>query len=387
MASDLGLRTVAGAGTILELIRDGRARTRTDLVEMTGLARSTVAQRVDSLVAKQLVVSRPGSTSTGGRPPELLVFNRHEGVVLGIALGATRAMIAVADLEGEVLAEHMEEVDIAAGPELVLEWAAATLSDLLIRADRPRSSLRCVGVGLPGPIERGSGRPVCPPLMPGWDGFGVRDWLQRRLGVPVLVDNDVNAMALGETRGRSAPAHLIFVKAGTGIGVGITSEGVLQRGSQGAAGDLGHTRTHGHDDVACRCGSYGCLEAVAGGGALARRFGVETVRDVSALVTRGDAEAVAAMRAAGREIGAVLAAAVNLLNPAEVVVEGDLADDAGHLLGAIREAIYRDSPALATSELRIARSRRGDRAGLAGAIAMSLDHVLAPTAIELRLAA
>ena len=132
------------------------------------------------------------------------------------------------------------------------------------------SEVRGVGVGVPGPVAFSRGEPVAPPIMPGWDGFSVPNWFGKHYEAPVLVDNDVNIMALGEhwTHWRDIE-HLLYVKIGTGIGCGIVAGRRIHRGAQGAAGDIGHVRLAGHDEVVCRCGNIGCLEAVAGGRALA----------------------------------------------------------------------------------------------------------------------
>src|SRR6476659_10886873 len=120
-----------GAGRVLSLIRDGEAVTRADLARRTGLARSTVAQRVEALLAHQLVYEAGGSASTGGRPPTALAFNRSAGVVLVADLGATHSRLAVSDLAGAPLTEVALDMDIADGPVKVLEWVGGRFTELL----------------------------------------------------------------------------------------------------------------------------------------------------------------------------------------------------------------------------------------------------------------
>ena len=188
------------AGALLGLIRDEVAVTRADLARETGLARSTVAQRVDALLAQGLVYEAGGSASTGGRPPTVLAFNRDAGVVLVADLGATHARVAVSDLAGAPLAERAADLDIALGPEHALAWVAERFAELLDEVGRSSDDVRGIGIGVPGPVEFDSGRPVNPPIMPGWDDFPIPDWFASRYGAPVLVDNDVNIMARGEHR-------------------------------------------------------------------------------------------------------------------------------------------------------------------------------------------
>jgi predicted NBD/HSP70 family sugar kinase len=379
----------AGAGAILRLIRAGEAVTRADLVRHTGLARSTVAQRVDALVAHGLVYEARGTVSTGGRPPTTLVFNRSAGVVLVADLGVTHSRLAVSDLAGTPLAEIEKRLDIAEGPEVVLQWVDERFSELLKEADRDRADVRGIGIGVPGPVSFGTGQPVNPPLMPGWDGFSIPSWFADPYGdAVVLVDNDVNIMALGEhwMHWRDVE-HLLFVKVGTGIGCGIVAGRRIHRGAQGAAGDIGHIRLRDRDDVICQCGNVGCLEAVAGGRALAAQLsemGFEAVdsRDVIGLVQAGNPGAIRMVREAGRQLGEVLASCVNFFNPSVIVIGGDLGEVHAQLLAGVREVTFQRSLPLATRDLRTVPTRLGDRAGIIGAAVMVVEEILSPYAID-----
>src|ERR1044071_7128449 len=217
-----GSSSGTGAGAMLRLIRDGRASTRADLVAFSGLARSTVAQRMDALLAQRLVIPAGASASTGGRPPKTFAFNRNAGAVLAADLGATHSRVAVTDLAGDVILQTRADIAIADGPDVVLHWLATTFDELL---EEPRCALahvRGVAVGVPGPVEFAPGTPVAPPIMPGWDGYGIAARLQARYHAPVLVDNDVNITALCEYWARWRDTdHLLFVKVGTGIGCGV----------------------------------------------------------------------------------------------------------------------------------------------------------------------
>jgi predicted NBD/HSP70 family sugar kinase len=382
-----------GAGAILQLVRSGQATTRADLAAMTGLARSTVAQRVDALLARGLLVSRGDSPSTGGRPATMLAFNDGAGVVLCGDLGATHSRVAVTDLGGTVLAQTRHEIAIAEGPEVVLGWLEATFDGLLDEIGRGHDAVRGVGVGLPGPVEFATGRPVSPPIMPGWDRYPVGDRLATRYGVPALVDNDVNIMAVGEHWSTwRDEAFLLFVKMGTGIGSGIVAGGHVHRGADGAAGDIGHIHVPDHDDIVCRCGNRGCLEAFAGGGAMAARLreaglDTHTSLDVVDRVRAGHPVATQLIREAGRTVGGVLATCVNMLNPAVIVIGGDLARADEPLLAGVREVVYRRSLPLATGRLRIVPSRLDDEAGVVGAAVMVIESVLAPDAVDAALIA
>ncbi|WP_434056353.1 ROK family protein [Georgenia wangjunii] len=377
----------AAAGDVLQLLRDGRPRTKSEIAAHTGQARSTITVRLEQLLATGLVSPGGSASSTGGRPPATFVFDPSCKVVLAVDLGAAHARLAVTDLAGEVLAETDEPMLIADGPEVVLGRIISVGRELLARTGRDMADLAGVGVGVPGPVEHSTGRPVNPPIMPGWDGYDVPGHLEEALGAPTLVDNDVNLMALGE-RAAVWPEEmdLLFVKVATGIGSGIISDGALRRGARGAAGDLGHIAVREGPRLPCRCGNVGCLEAVASGSAVAATLQAAGLQargasDVVELVRSGDVRAAQTVRQAGRDIGGVLAGCVNLLNPSTIVVGGILAEAGEQLLAGIREVVYQDSLPLATQHLRIVDSRTAGRAAVLGASTMAVEHVLSPVAV------
>ncbi|WP_189019310.1 ROK family transcriptional regulator [Paenarthrobacter histidinolovorans] len=381
------------AGDLFQLLRDGQARTRAELALTTGLARSTVASRIDALINSGLVGPAGEASSSGGRPPSRFAFNPAARVVLAVDVGATHLIVAVTDLGGSILAERRLGQEVADGPEVVLGRVVSAGRELLAEAGREPGDLAGIGIGLPGPVEHDTGRPVKPPIMPGWDGFDVVTYVQRSLPVPVLVDNDVNIMALGE-RTAYWPDHdnFLFIKVATGIGAGIISSGELQRGANGTAGDLGHVRVPRGDDVLCRCGNYGCLEALASGPAVARQLqtqGLEVSNgaDVLRLVGEGNLQAIQALRQAGRDVGDVLATVVNLLNPSMIIIGGSVGEAGEHLVAGIREVVYRRSLPLATTHLRIGISMAGDRSAILGASQMVTQYVLSPAVIEATLQA
>ena len=373
---------------VFDLLRDGQPRTRAQLAETSGLARSTITSRIDTLMRLGLVVPIGDAASTGGRPPSLLAFNPAARVVAGVDLGASHARVAIADLSGTVLAERRTDLDIAEGPDRVLGWATEAVLGLLTEAGRKRGDLAAIGMGLPGPVEHSTGRAINPPIMPGWDRYDVPGHVQRAIEVPVMVDNDVNIMALGEQHQHLPDvSDLVFVKVGTGIGAGIISGGALQRGAQGTAGDVGHVRIPRGEGTWCRCGNEGCLEAIASGVAVAtalREAGLDAADggDVVRLCRGGDVTAIQAVRQAGRDLGEVLAMLVNLVNPSVVVVGGSLALAGEHLIAGIREVVYQRSLPLATEQLHLVASVAGERAGILGAAALAIGHALSPDTIE-----
>jgi glucokinase-like ROK family protein len=376
---------------LLRVLRDGPC-SRAELGEAVGLSRSTLSAEVNRLIDLGIVETGGLAASRGGRRSGIVKLTSRLRFV-GIDIGATSIDVAVTGGDLEILGSVAEPFEVREGPEVVLDKALTLLGKLRDQGLAPE--IHGVGIGVPGPVSFREGVPVVPPIMPGWDRFPVREELSQELGCPVMLDNDVNIMALGELHAGLARsvADFLLVKLGTGIGCGIVVDGMIYRGVSGSAGDIGHIRV---DDSGppCSCGSAGCLEAYFGGAALARdaeaaarsgasaylaeRFaetGVVTAADVTAGTAAGDPASARLIREGGRRVGEVLAGLVSFFNPGLVIVAGGVAQMGHMLLSEIRSVVYRRSLPLATGNMPIVLSELGGTAGVIGAARLSSDHV------------
>lgn len=379
---------MSGHGDLLALFRRHGPLTRAQVVDLSGLARATATHRLETLVRSGLLRADATDRSTGGRPAEVLDLVEDHGSLLVADIGSSHARYGLADLNGRVLTTLDEDIAIDDGPETVLAGVEAAFAHLL--ADGPAPVLG-VAIGVPGPVDQRTGRLVSPPTMHGWDGVEVADRFERGLGVPVVVDKDANLVALGVHRALRASGvegadDLLVIKVGMGVGAGIISRGAVLHGARGGAGDLGHIP---HPDGSrCRCGQRGCAEASAGGWAITARLRelghseVRTSADVVALAAAGDGDATELLRGAGRRVGESVVEAVGVLNPAIVVVGGDLAEAGDLLVDGVRERVMERSHPLATTDLQVIASPLGPDAGLLGAAQMAADAALAPARVD-----
>ncbi|MEU0742825.1 ROK family protein [Streptomyces sp. NPDC006134] len=376
--------------SLARLIASGAASSRVALVRATGLSRTAVNTHLEPLLAAGVVVEDGQAAPEGrGRPAHRLALAPRAGVVAVADVGTQSAYLAVADLDQTELARRHIALDVSLGPSAGLDALARGLLGALEAAGVAPAAVRCLVVGLPGPVDPRLGRPVRPPIMPGWDGFPVGDALRDRFGCPVLVDNDVNLRALGEARARPPQeSPLLYLTVGTGIGGGLVdADGVLHRGADGAAGDIGHVRVSAADDVVCVCGNVGCVEAVASAGAVLRRLragreDLVTIEDLADRLRSGDPDAVRAVREAAEPIGEVVAALVHFYNPRTIVVGGLISSASDDVLAGVRAVVYRRALPLATRNLLLGHSVLGDGAGLAGGVAAGIEAVLAPDHID-----
>jgi predicted NBD/HSP70 family sugar kinase len=375
-------------GRLVSLVVQQQTSTRAELARVTGLARSTISQRVDELLNLGVLIEAGDGPSSGGRRPTLLALNPAAGVVLAGDLGATHARLAMTTLSGQPEAESSTEMDIADGPDRVLATLIEQFHEMLLSHGRSPKDVRAIGIGVPGPVEFATGTVVQPPIMPGWDGVVVPEVLAEQFEVPIFVDNDVNIMGLGEYWSRRlVNEQLLFVKVATGIGCGIISNGEVHRGADGAAGDIGHVRVAVDEDVLCSCGNLNCLEAVASGSALARQLGAEGMDvshaiDVVRLSQAGDARALRLVRVAGQRIGEVLATLVSFYNPSRIILGGALAVLQDNLLAGIRAVVYERALPLATRDLTIETTPFGHRSAVLGASILAAHGALSPASIS-----
>lgn len=384
------LTTLAPAQkTLLEALADGRPRTRSDLTEVTGWTRNTVAARLDELIDLDWVVANEEPNGGRGRPPGLFTLNADRAAVFVASFGHTRATWAVTDLLGRTLASRTERLDIGIGPEAAMTKTREVAKDLFAGAKRPPSALASVVVGLPSPIHTVTRRPIHPWALPGWTGADVEGGFGRVFGVPVRVENDAKLMAIG-ARIRHFPdvQDLIFIKVSSGIGAGIYSGGVLQRGVMGMAGEIGHLRI-ASSDKRCACGNVGCvLVHVSTGGivdALAESgIEVKDLDDIAALANRGDADCTRALRQAGRHLGEIVASLLASLNPEVVALGGTLGSLGDNLLAGMRESLYAHAHPTLTSSLHTVAFADHEMAAIRGAAHLGLADILSRVPSETR---
>ncbi|WP_181767324.1 ROK family transcriptional regulator [Streptomyces albidus (ex Kaewkla and Franco 2022)] len=380
---------------LLRLLRDGGPNSRAELGDQVDLSRSKLAVEIDRLLETGLVVADGLAASRGGRRSHNVRLTPQLRF-LGVDIGATSVDVAVTNPELEILGHLNQPMDVREGPVAVFDQVLGMVAKL--RDSGVAEGFDGAGIGVPGPVRFPEGVPVAPPIMPGWDGFPVREALSQELGCPVMVDNDVNLIAMGEMQAGVARSVRDFfcVKIGTGIGCGIVVGGDVHRGTTGSAGDIGHIQVE-PDGRPCPCGNRGCLEAYFGGSALARdaetaaREGLSaelsarleaagrlTAEDVAAGAAAGDGTSLDLIRDGGARVGQVIAGLVSFFNPGLVVIGGGVTGLGHTLLASIRTQVYRQSLPLATGNLPIVLGELGPAAGVTGAARLISDHLFSP---------
>jgi len=383
---------------ILNLIRREGSLAKVNLVDKTDFSRTKVTTCLNALIEKKYLVEYGDGDYTGGRRSVLFGINGDKGLMFGADVGATSIELIITTFSGEPLARYSEPAQVSDGPYRILDRVIDLFDQLLAENNLENKEIIGMGIGVPGPVNFKLGTVDSPPIMPGWNNFPIISYLHKRIPEPIIaVDNDVNIMARGElVHGVGIEIkNLIFVKIGTGIGAGVICGGRVYRGSDGCAGDIGHICAD-KDGPICTCGNTGCLEAIAGGKALADRA-IEAVKegksdilakiyqnkdenlsteDIATAANEGDVFSLELIRDSGRIIGDVLAGLVNFANPEMIVIGGGVSKMGDLLLSSIRQSILKRSLPLATKNLSIVFSSLQEDAGVIGAVNLAMDNAL-----------
>ncbi|MEW6045771.1 MAG: ROK family transcriptional regulator [Bacillota bacterium] len=338
---------------VLDAIRRYGPISRTEVARRTHLGKSTVSGIVERLLKDGLVVETGTGTSEGGRRPILLDLNPQARYVVAVKLAPESISTALCDLKLQLMPERRFPLDVPEsapdrrrGPA-VLAALKTAIGAVVDQSGIDWERVMGIGVVLPGVVEVATGTSVSSHFLT-WTSIPLRDELEAHFHVPVVVDNDANAVALAEYwlgSGKNSRC-LVGVTLGVGIGAGIVVEGRLMRGAIGGAGEIGHIPMQ-LDGPPCRCGRRGCLEAIAGDDALVRQArekggSYPTREALVEAARRGDPLATVILNDAAMQIGRALAIVVDLFNPDTIVVGGEAGVQAGDLLLApIRESLYR----------------------------------------------
>ncbi|HWO91558.1 MAG TPA: ROK family transcriptional regulator [Methylomirabilota bacterium] len=366
---------------VIAVLRTLGRTSQADIARSTGLSRTTVSTLVAELRDAGLVfeVDAKVPDGRGGRPGVQLVLQDSSRAVVGIDVGHSHVQVAVADLAHDVLAERICDLEVRDHAFDALDRSARMVEEVLVEAGVLRSHVICAGIGIPGPVDRAHGTVGSATILPGWRGLQIAAEMEKRLGLPVEIENDANCGALAELTwgaGRDC-SNFAYIKAATGIGAGLVIDGKLLRGASGTAGEIGHT-TLDEAGALCYCGNRGCLETVASGPAILQLVGQGrseslTLGQVIELAARGDVRCRRAISDAGTEIGVAVAGLCNLINPERVIIGGLLSRAGELLLQPIRDSIRRHAVLAAAERVEVVPAVFVERAELLGSLALALS--------------
>jgi predicted NBD/HSP70 family sugar kinase len=379
---------------LLKVIWRERHISRADIARVTGLSPSTVSAIVAGLQQAGLVRETGAGLSRGGRRPTMIGFCDDVFALVGVEIGASHVTVVVTDLRADVRAARWGLYPVRTDPDGALAMVRSFIDDGLHELGIARRQVIGIGVGVPTPVRPDMPGRLPPLIVPAWRDHDVHEILSRAYGLPVFVENDANLGALAEQwwgAGKDGK-DLTYIKIGTSIGSGHIINGELYRGAGGTAGEIGHLPM----DPAgprCPCGLTGCLGTFIGSEVLVGRAKnevggpVENVGDIVRAARAGDAGARRIVADVGAHLGVAVASLMNVLNPAVVVLGGEITGVGELLLDPVRAAVRDRSLATTFEGTSIITSNLGDKAIAVGGATMVLRAALADRALFPALAA
>ncbi|HEY6190540.1 MAG TPA: ROK family protein [Pyrinomonadaceae bacterium] len=319
--------------------------------------------------------------------------------VAGLDIGGTKIAVALADTDGNVISHTRFDTRVELGPHRILERA---LDEIERMRQDTSTKLVALGVGCGGPLDRGRGLILSPPNLPDWDEFPIIEIIEKRLGIPALLDNDANAAALGEFNygaGRGMQ-NIVYITISTGIGGGLIVKGQLIHGVNDGAGEVGHI-TVLPDGPTCGCGARGCLEAICSGTSIARRARerllagalssiITMAGDINGVTAKVVAEAVRTGDKLAAEIwdetiyylAVGISNIINVLAPEAVILGGGVSTAGDLLLEPLRRQIQSRNTMLPPEKINILQAALGGDSGSYGALILGQRSIASKNAMK-----
>lgn len=386
--------------TLLRLIRENGPVSQVRLSELSGYSRSTVSINCEKLLQAELIVPDRDISSSKKKNAELSI-NGDIGLIIGIGMGGSSCKIIICNLTSEILSSQSIPIDLAVGPEPILQKICSTIDDLLLHVNQQKNlPILGIGIGLPTPINYEKGVAYHPAFMPGWHLFPVKDYMSKRYSCHTFVDNEVNAMALAEFEEfKDEYSTLLCVKVGTGIGAGIIIDRKIYRGENGGGGNIGHIQVEG-DSTQCACGKQGCIEAVASVPAVLQQATEVAIskkdsllhalfnqrnqehlqlslHDLKDAADRGDRGALQIIKEAGLRLGTIVGKMLIFLDPGILIISGRLTILGPNYLDYIRKAVYKQASPWIGPDFQVIYSRFGDESAAKGAALLCIQEIFA----------
>jgi len=392
--ADQGLIRKLNTAVILDELRQHAPLSRAELAARTGLNRSTVSIIVNGLVEEGFILETNLQSDRVGRPGMLLVLNPRGGFAVGVEIGVDYLAVLLTDFVAQELWRAHECTDPQADQATILERACELTQAALQHGQEAGLRPLGIGIGVPGLVDRHQGQLVLAPNLQ-WSNVPMRDIWAQQFGLPVFVENEANAAALGEYYFGAAKGfnNVIYLSVGVGLGGGILLDGKLFRGSSGYASEVGHM-TIDPDGEQCRCGKRGCWETMVRPGAVvqaaqrALASGSPSTRlspadrahltfgQVVAAAEQGDPVAHQAMVEVGTRLGIGVGNLINIFNPQLIVLGGSLNPATPFLLPVIEQVLQDSALKPVSKNVHLAAATHGADSCLLGAIALVLDDIL-----------
>jgi predicted NBD/HSP70 family sugar kinase len=363
--------------TILKNIWTDKQVSRVELVESTGLTSGTITNLTQELIQMKVIREFHSVSGTVGRKRIMLGFDPRHYRVIGLDIGRSSFELVLMDLAGKILKSIGEDMNEVKGPDGYLNKIGPYLD--IFKKEMMEENLKILGlgVGVPGPMDYEKGALINPPNFQGWSSYPLKDVLQKRFELPVIIEDDARTSAIAESwygLGKNGE-DLVFVTMGIGIGGGVISKGRIVRGTNGLYSQVGHM-TLEPDGKMCDCGNKGCWETVGSITGILQRWNGGTMEELEKAAAAGD---LLAQKCVEDTLGYLEHALVNICNmydPELIVLGGRLFPYLSKYMPVVRERLRTRLYAFAKDRILLKPSTFGSSQSAVGATALVLESLL-----------
>ncbi|WP_343009524.1 ROK family transcriptional regulator [Clostridium celatum] len=380
---------------ILKVIRDNGNLSRADIAKLTGLTPASVTNITKFLLEDKYLIESKIGESSGGRPPIILEINPNARYIIGVSIGIGNIEVVITNLNAEVVFRKAIEVqEERYNKELIFNELIKLINEVVKESEIENTEILGIGIALHGIVNVKEGISKYSPYY-AWENVDIKGILEEKLNYPVYVDNDVRAMAIGESlfgvsKGIS---NFITISISNGIGAGIIINNIPYYGVDYSAGEIGHVVVEGDGDK-CNCGNYGCLETVASNNNIVKKvikmikqgqssILIEMVKDINEISITdickasvlGDELSIYILKESARYIGTAVTSLINILNPTAIVVVGEIFENTPYTLQTLEEIVKKRGLKLPAENVRIIKSALGKDAAVIGAATLVIQEL------------
>lgn len=380
---------------VLKVIRDNGSLSRAEIAKLTGLTPASVTNITKILIEDKILVEGKIGESSGGRPPIILELNPNARYVIGVCIGVGIIEVVITNLSAMVIIKKSIKIEEERfNHDLVFNKLVNLINEVIKESEIDKEKILGVGVALHGIVNARTGISIYAPYY-GWENVDIKSELEEALGLTVYVDNDVRAMALGESwfGVTSDIANFIILNISNGIGAGIIINNKPYYGVDFSAGEIGHIVVEPDGDK-CNCGNYGCLETVASNNNITKKAiklikqGVNsslkikhedinnlTIEDICIAARNGDELSITMLKEAARYIGIGITNLINILNPTAIVVVGEIFENTTHAIETLNEIVKNRGLKLSSENVKIIKSLLGRDVAVVGATTLVIQEI------------
>ncbi len=380
---------------VLNVIKNNGGLSRADIAKLTGLTPASISNISKQLIESKYLVERGMGESSGGRPPIILELNPDARYVIGVNIGVGSIEVVVTDLGAKIICrDEMLVLASKRSKELVIKNLVKLINEVLMSSNIDSEKVLGVGIAMHGIVNTDNGISKYAPYY-NWVNVNLKEELQSILKYPVFIDNDVRAMAIGESWFGSAKDinNFVMINVSNGVGAGIIIENKPYYGVDFSAGEIGHIVVD-VDGAKCNCGNYGCLETVVSNDSIVKKAikaikqgsnsllinfkeNIEdlTIDDICKGASLNDDVSIYVLKEAARYLGMGISNLVNILNPRNVVVVGEIFEDTLYVIEALKEIVDKRSMRLPNKNIRITKSVLGKEAAVIGAATLVIKEL------------